>query len=94
MDMDAILCGKHPISRLQDICQQWTLPLPVYREASGTYSQFGSEVTVSIEGSTVTFTGMGRNKKMAKCKCAEEALTFLAATKPHLLVQPPPPVSS
>ncbi len=89
--MNAILCGRNPISRLQEICQQWALPPPVYREASGTYSQFGSEVTFTVEGSTVTFNGMGRNKKMAKTRSAEEALIFLAATKPHLLEHPPPP---
>ena len=35
---------KNPISRLQEVCQQWKFPLPAYREAQGSFSEFGTEV--------------------------------------------------
>ena len=92
--LDEILNGKHPISRLQEICQQWKFPVPVYRESQGSLSQFASEVTLTVEETTLTFKGMGRTKKIGKTRAAEEALTFLAETKSHVLEPPPEPVGN
>ena len=84
---------KNPISRLQEIFQQWKIPLPTYREAAGSYSQFGNEVTVVIEGESRTFTGLGRTKKVSKANAAQEALDYITQNMPHLLEPPPMPVS-
>ncbi len=91
--LESILQGKQPISRLQELCQQRKFPVPTYKETTGTLSQFANEVTMTIEETTVSFTGMGRTKKLAKTKAVEEALMFLAATKPHVLEPLPGPVS-
>ena len=40
---------KNPISRLQEILQQWKYPLPVYREAQGNYQEFGTEVSLTLD---------------------------------------------
>ena len=80
---------KNPISRLQEICQQWKFPLPTYREAQGTFSEFGTEVSLTLEGETVTFYGRGRTKKTSKSTAAQEVLDYVAQTKPHLLDPPP-----
>ena len=79
---------KNPISRLQEICQQWKFPLPVYREAQGTFSQFGTEVSISLEEEPVTFHARGRTKKTSKSAAAQEVLDYVAQTKPHLLEPP------
>ena len=84
---------KNPISRLQEICQQWKFPLPVYREAQGTFSEFGTEVSLTLEGEPVTFHGRGRTKKTGKSAAAQEVLDYVAQTKPHLLEPPPVAVS-
>ncbi|CAI8051448.1 hypothetical protein GBAR_LOCUS28167 [Geodia barretti] len=80
---------KNPISRLQEICQQWKLPLPVYREAQGTFSEFGAEVSLTLEGEPVTFHGRGRTKKSSKSNAAQEVLNYIAKNKAHLLEPPP-----
>ena len=84
---------KNPISRLQEIFQQWKIPLPTYREAAGSYSQFGNEVTIVIDGESRTFTGLGRTKKVSKANAAQEALDYITQNLPHLLEPPPMPVS-
>ena len=84
---------KNPISRLQEICQQWKFPLPVYREAQGTFSEFGTEVSLTLEGEAVAFHGRGRTKKTSKSKAAQEALNYISETKAHLLEPPPLTVS-
>ena len=85
---------KNPISRLQEIFQQWKIPLPTYREGGGSYSQFGTEVTIVVEGTTHTFSGLGRTKKVSKANAAQEALDYITQNLPHLLEPPPLPVSS
>ena len=50
--------------RLQEVCQQWKFPLPVYREAQGTFSEFGTEVSLTLEGEAVTFYGRGRTQRL------------------------------
>ena len=84
---------KNPISRLQEICQQWKFPLPVYREAQGTFSEFGAEVSLTLEGEPVTFHGRGRTKKISKSNAAQEVLNYIAKNKAHLLEPPPVTVS-
>ncbi len=86
---------KNPISRLQEICQQWKLPLPSYREAQGTYQEFGSEVTFTTEpgGESVTLYGKARTKKVSKAAAAQAALDYIAEEKPALMEPPPMPVS-
>ena len=83
---------KNPISRLQEILQQWKYPLPVYREAQGNYQQFGTEVSLTLEEETYTFYAMGRTKKISKANAAQEGLNFVTQQKPHLLEPPPLPV--
>ena len=83
---------KNPISRLQEILQQWKYPLPVYREAQGNYQQFGTEVSLTLEEEMYTFYAMGRTKKTSKANAAQEALNFVTQQKPHLLEPPPLPV--
>ena len=83
---------KNPISRLQEILQQWKYPLPVYREAQGNYQQFGTEVSLTLEEEMYTFYAMGKTKKTSKANAAQEALNFVTQQKPHLLEPPPLPV--
>ena len=83
---------KNPISRVQEIFQQWKLPLPTYREANGTFSQFGTEVTMVVEGISSTFSGMGRTKKISKANAAQAALDYITENMPHMLEPPPMPV--
>ena len=89
----AVALEKNPISRLQEICQQWKFPLPVYREAQGTFSEFGTEVSLTLEGEAVAFHGRGRTKKTSKSKAAQEVLNYISETKAHLLEPPPLTVS-
>ena len=84
---------KNPISRLQEICQQWKFPLPVYREAQGTFSEFGTEISLTLEGEPVTFHGRGRTKKISKSNAAHEVLNYITKNKTHLLEPPPVTVS-
>lgn len=84
---------KNPISRLQEICQQWKQPLPVYRECQGTYSEFGTEITVTIDGEALTFRAKGRTKKVSKANVANEALSYIELHKSYLMEPPPEPVS-
>ena len=84
---------KNPIGRLQEICQQWKFPLPVYSEAQGTFSEFGAEVSLTLEGEPVTFHGRGRTKKISKSNAAQEVLNYIAKNKAHLLEPPPVTVS-
>ena len=91
-DVDGVSPQKNPISRLQEVCQQWKFPLPVYREAQGTFSEFWTEVSLTLEGEAVTFYGRGRTKKTSKTCAAQEVLDYVTQTKPHLLEPPPVPV--
>ena len=84
---------KNPISRLQEIFQQWKYPLPTYREGGGSYSQFGTEVTIMVDGTTHNFSGLGRTKKVNKANAAQEALDYITQNMPHLLEPPPLSVS-
>ena len=79
---------KNPISRLQEICHQWKQPLPVYRECQGSYSEFGTEITVNIDGEGFTFRAKGRTKKVSKANVAEEALKYVQEHKAYLLEPP------
>ena len=83
---------KNAVTKLQEIAQQWKFPLPVYREAEGNYQQFGTEVTVTIEGEILGFHALGRTKKTSKSAVAEKVLTFLEENYPHVLQPPPLPV--
>ena len=90
---EALGVQKNPISRLQEIFQQWKIPLPTYREGGGSYSQFGTEVTIAVEGESRTFSGLGRTKKVSKANAAQGALDYITQNMPHLLEPPPLPVS-
>lgn len=83
---------KHPVSRLQEISQQWKLPIPSYRESEGTYQLFGTEVTITLDGEMIAFSALGRNKKDSKTKAAEKALDYVKEYYPNLLEPPPLPV--
>ena len=83
---------KHPVSRLQEISQQWKLPIPSYRESEGTYQLFGTEVTITLDGEMIAFSALGRNKKDSKTKAAEKAMDYVKEYYPHLLEPPPLPV--
>ena len=80
--------AKNPISRLQEIFQQWKLPLPSYREADGSFSQFGAEVTIVIDGAASSFSGLGRTKKVSKANAAQAALDYITESRPHMLEPP------
>ena len=84
---------KNPVSRVQEMCQQWRFPLPEYREAQGTFSEFGTEVSLSLEGEPATFYARARTKKASKSAAAQEVLDYVTKTKPHLLQPPPVAVS-
>ena len=84
---------KNPISRLQEVFQQWKYPLPSYREAQGTFQEFGTEVTVTIEDQNMTFYAKARTKKTSKANCAQAALDYISQNNPELLEPPPLPVS-
>lgn len=84
---------KSSIAKLQEICQQWKLPLPIYREAEGSYQEFGTEVTINVEGSPVGFHALGRTKKLSKANVAEKALSYIEKYHPNFLEEPPLPVS-
>ena len=84
---------KNPISRLQEICQQWKLPMPTYSEGRGNFGFFGTEVSVNIEGDIVQFGAMGRTKKESKTNVAQKVLDFIEQDYPQFLEPPLPPVS-
>lgn len=85
--------ATNPIGTLQEICQQWKLPLPVYREAQGNYQEFGTEMTVFLSGETLGFHALGRTKKTSKANVAQRALDFISEYTPRYLRPPPLPVS-
>jgi hypothetical protein len=82
---------KSTISRLNEICQQWKFPLPVYREAEGNYQQFGTEVTLTLEDDVLGFHALGRTKKISKTNVADKAILYIEENYPHLLKPPPLP---
>jgi len=57
---------KIPISRLQEILQQWKYPLPVYREAQGNYQEFGTDVSLTLDDERYTFSGLAKTTRPAK----------------------------
>lgn len=80
---------KNPISELQEVFQLWKLPMPQYREAHGTFSQFGTEVTVTIHSETMTFHSTGRTKKISKANAANAALDYIKTHEREMLEPPP-----
>lgn len=86
--------STNPVGRLQEICQQWKLSLPTYREGEGSYQQYGTEVTIFIDGENLGFHAMGPTKKKSKANVAQRALDFIAKHIPQYLQPPPLPVSS
>ena len=86
---------KNPINRLQEVFQQWKAPLPTYREAQGSYQEFGTEVTITLESASeaLKFHAKGRTKKISKANAAQLALNYIAEHKPEMLEPPPLPVS-
>ena len=84
---------KNPISRLQEICQQWKFPVPTYREAEGTMQEFGTEVVVRIQGEELRFHARGRTKKTSKAKVAQLVIDYITEHCPELLEPPALPVS-
>lgn len=86
-----ILPDKNPISFLQEISQSHKFPSPVYKEASGNYNEFGSEVSIHFTSENpIKFYGIGRTKKLAKTKCAEMALEYLSKVEQEVFLPPPP----
>ena len=85
--------ASNPVGRLQEICQQWKLPLPCYREGEGSYQHFGTEVTLTIAGEKFGFHSLGRTKKLSKANVAQNALDFISEHVPRYLQPPPLPVS-
>ena len=82
---------KSSINKLQEICQRWKLALPIYREADGSFQEFGTECTINVDG-LVGFHALGRTKKSSKTAVAEKALAYITENHPNLLEQPPLPV--
>ena len=89
VDLVATPVEKNPISELQEVFQQWKLPMPQYREAHGTFSQFGTEVTVAIHSETMTFHSTGRTKKISKANAANAALDYIKTHEREMLEPPP-----
>ncbi len=83
---------KSSVNKLQEICQKWKLPIPIYREADGSYQEFGTEVTINVDG-PVGFHALGRTKKTSKSAVAEKALIYIQRSHPNLLEEPSLPVS-
>ena len=81
------------MNKLQEISQRWKLPIPIYREADGSYQEFGTEVTINVDG-PVGFHALGRTKKTSKAAVAEKALTYIETNHPNLLEEPILPVST
>lgn len=82
---------KHPVSRLQEICQVWKLPIPSYRECGGSYQEFGTEVTVQLgekEEEQIVYKALGKTKKASKTNVAQLALDYIAQNKPQLMERP------
>ena len=86
--------GRNPVGRLQEACQRWRLPLPTYREAQGSYQEFGCEcLLATAEGAEpVVLYHRARTKKASKAGAAQAALDHLAEHRPELLEPPPTPV--
>ncbi len=86
---------KNPISQLQELCQLWKLPTPIYRECEGSYQAFGTEVTVLLDQAacdeTIVYKALGRTKKASKTNVAQLVLDYVAQNKPHLLERPEVP---
>ena len=72
--------GRNPVGRLQEACQRWRLPLPTYREAQGSYQEFGCECLIATaEGAEpVVLYHRARTKKASKAGAAQAALDHLA----------------
>lgn len=85
--------NKNPISRLQEISQQWKFPIPTYREGEGSFDRFGSEITIKIMEDIIGFHAFGRTKKESKANVAQKALDFIEEHYPKLLQPPSIPVS-
>jgi dsRNA-specific ribonuclease len=88
--MAAMAMIKHPVSRLQEICQVWKLPLPSYKECGGSYQEFGTEVVVQLGGGEdkVTYKALGKTKKASKTNAAQMVLDYITKNKPQLLERP------
>ena len=85
---------KHPISQLQEICQVWKFPLPVYRECEGSYQEFGTEISVTLGDpgtEPVCYKALGRTKKTSKTNAAQMALDYVTQNRPELLERPAVP---
>lgn len=87
-EFEGLSSQKNPINRLQEICQQWKVPMPAYCEAQGTFQEFGTEVSLTLEGETATFYGLARTKKSSKAQAAQRALDYVQETMPHFLEPP------
>lgn len=83
---------KSSVNKLQEICQRWKLPIPFYREAEGSFQEFGTEVTINFDG-PVGFHALGRTKKASKSAVADKALAYVTENHPEFLELPPLPVS-
>ena len=86
-----VLPHKNPISRVQEICQQWKFPLPVYREAQGTFSEFGTEVSLTLEGELgrhLLWPSQDQEDEQVQRRTRGPGL-YITKTKPHLLEPPP-----
>ena len=80
--------NKNPISKLQEICQQWKIPVPTYGEGEGGFAHFGTELVIRIEDDMVQFSATGRTKKESKANVAQEALNFIEEHYPKYLEPP------
>ena len=85
------MAQKHPVSQLQEVCQTWRLPLPIYRECEGSYSEFGTEITVmldEVKDEKIVYKAVGRTKKASKTNVAQLALDYIISNRPQLLEKP------
>ena len=49
-------------------------------------------MTLTLEGETIAFSALGKNKKESKAKAAEKALEYIKEYCPHFMEPPPLPV--
>ena len=88
-----VLAGTHSglLLSVQEACQRRRLPLPTYREAQGSYQEFGCEcLLATAEGADpVVLYHRACTKKASMAGAAQAALDYLAEHRPELLESPP-----
>jgi endoribonuclease Dicer len=74
-DILNVSTALHPVSRLQEICQKFGLPMPVYEEKA--WSSGGFLCSVQVNGPTIG-SHHARSKKEGRYEAANMALQYIA----------------